>query len=124
MVKQLLWVAFGGAIGSAARFLVQRLLTLHNLSSFPWGTFSVNVTGCFLIGVLWALSLKNNVMNESIRLFLMTGICGGFTTFSAFSLESIILLRDQKLSLFLIYSFGSLLLGFLATYSAFRMFRP
>ncbi len=121
-MKQVLWVALGGAIGSVLRYICQRLITSGS-SDFPWGTFTVNIVGCFLIGLLWSASLKNNNFPEYMKLFLMTGICGGFTTFSAFSAESVSLLRDGKFSLFLTYSLGSMCLGFLATFAAFRLIR-
>lgn len=124
MLKQLLWVALGGGLGTAARYAIQKSILLKWNPGSPWGTFIVNISGCFLIGILWALSLKSNLFSDSMKLFLMTGVCGGYTTFSAFSLENISLLKEGKFSLFLIYSFGSLLLGFLATYSAFRIIRP
>jgi CrcB protein len=120
MVQYIFWVAFGGALGSVARFLISKWLAW---SVFPWGTFAVNITGCFLIGILWAWSMKNPSIPESVKLFLMTGICGGFTTFSTFSMESISLLREGKIFLFLAYSLGSLMLGFLATFLAIKLLR-
>lgn len=118
MFKYLLWVALGGAIGSVARFIIGKWL-VSNI--FPWGTFVVNITGCFFIGILWALSMKNPTIPDHIKLFLMTGVCGGFTTFSTFSIESVTLLREGKISLFLAYSLGSLIIGFLATFSAIKL---
>lgn len=123
MTKQLLWVAFGGAIGSVLRYLVQKAVMLKYAPVFPWGTFIVNILGCFVIGLLWGWSLKSANFTDNLKLFLMTGLCGGFTTFSAFSLESISLLRDGKFSLFLAYSLGSLLLGLIVTFAAVKMFR-
>lgn len=117
-MKDLLWVAVGGAVGSVGRFLITRWMPS---SAFPWGTFVVNITGCFIIGALWAVSLKNSMISGPVKLFLMTGLCGGFTTFSAFSIESISLLRDGKFFLFLIYSLGSLALGLIATYTAIKL---
>lgn len=118
MFKYLLWVALGGALGSVARFIIGKWL-VSNI--FPWGTFVVNITGCFFIGILWALSMKNPTIPDHIKLFLMTGVCGGFTTFSTFSIESVTLLREGKISLFLAYSLGSLIIGFLATFSAIKL---
>ncbi|MFV0604697.1 MAG: fluoride efflux transporter CrcB [Niabella sp.] len=118
MMKYIMWVALGGALGSTARFLISKWIASP---LFPWGTFIVNITGCFLIGLLWAMSLKNQIIPDYIKLFLMTGLCGGFTTFSTFSIESISLLRDGKISLFLAYSLGSLLVGFLATFLAIKL---
>lgn len=117
-MKSLLWVALGGALGSMGRFLISRWLPS---SAFPWGTFAVNIAGCFLIGIFWAMSLKNTAITENFRLFLITGICGGFTTFSTFALENLSLLRDGKFSLFLMYSLGSLVLGIFAVFLAVRL---
>ena len=118
MIKSFLWVAGGGAIGSVLRFAVSKWLYSP---AFPWGTFIVNIVGCFFIGILWAVSLKSSSMSDHIKLFLMTGICGGFTTFSTFSIENVTLLREGKISLFLAYSLGSLVLGFLATFLAIKL---
>lgn len=123
MTTQLIWVALGGALGTVARYLIQKAVILKYSPVFPWGTFIVNITGCFVIGLLWALSMKAGHFSDNLKLFLMTGLCGGFTTFSAFSMESISLLREGKFSLFLAYSLGSLLLGFSATFIAVKMFR-
>jgi CrcB protein len=74
--------------------------------SFPFGTFGVNMIGCFLIGLFWGLTFRSFAENESWKLFLMTGLCGGFTTFSAFTLEGIGLIKEQKTGLFLLYTGG------------------
>ena len=117
-MNHLLWVAAGGALGSVGRFLISKWL---ESTVFPFGTFIVNITGCFIIGILWAVSLKNSLIPDHIKLFLMTGVCGGFTTFSAFSLESISLLREGKFFLFLVYSLGSLAYGFIATFIGIKL---
>ena len=83
MVRNLLLVALGGGLGSVCRYLVSRMVE----SSFPWGTFAVNILGSLLIGLLVALVGKGIVSNE-IKLLLVTGFCGGFTTFSTFANES------------------------------------
>lgn len=123
MTKILLWVAAGGALGSIARFLLSKWATTAYSTHFPIGTFLVNIIGCFTIGIIWAFSLKPGTLSENYQLFLITGICGGFTTFSAFSLESIILLKEGKTALFLAYAFGSLILGFAATFVAYKLVR-
>ena len=123
MIKNILLVGLGGAIGSVARYLSQKWFTGHYPGSFPWGTFTVNITGCFLIGLFWGLTFKSFASNEHWKLFLMTGICGGFTTFSAYSLEGMGLLREQKLGLFFFYIAGSVLLGLLATYAGMKISR-
>ena len=83
----------------------------------------INITGCFLIGIFWGLTFKSFENNESWKLFLMTGLCGGFTTFSAFTLEGIGLLKEQKLALFFSYVAGSVLIGLLATYAGMKITR-
>ncbi|HUP11594.1 MAG TPA: fluoride efflux transporter CrcB [Niastella sp.] len=117
MMPQLLLVAAGGAAGSVLRFLCQRAF---NNFKFPYGTFAVNIIGCLLIGMLWALLLKNNLSNAG-RLLLMTGFCGGFTTFSAFTQESIQLLIEQRFALFLLYVTGSVAAGLLATFAGYKL---
>ncbi|MBK6938053.1 MAG: fluoride efflux transporter CrcB [Chitinophagaceae bacterium] len=123
MLKNILLVGLGGGAGSIGRYLLQRWL--HNIypHHFPWGTFAVNVTGCFLIGLFWAISFKSFDTNENWKLLLMTGLCGGFTTFSAFTLEGIGLIREQRLGLFFLYAAGSIILGLLATYSGMKLIR-
>ncbi|MDF2381059.1 fluoride efflux transporter CrcB [Nostoc ellipsosporum NOK] len=120
-MRYLLLVGLGGGLGSMARYLCQRWMAIYYPHSFPFGTFIVNITGCFLIGLLWGLSLRPNGLNEGWRLFFMTGICGGFTTFSAFSMESLQLLRAEKTGLFMLYVVCSVILGLVATLAAFRL---
>jgi len=123
MIRNLLLVALGGGLGSALRYLCQRWFALNYPHHFPWGTFTVNVAGCVLIGIFWGLTFKTYANNEHWKLFLMTGICGGFTTFSAFTLEGIGLLREQRLTLFFSYIIGSLVLGLLATWAGMKLIR-
>jgi len=123
MIRNILLVGVGGGMGSIARYLCQRWFALNYPAHFPWGTFAVNITGCLLIGIFWGLSFKSFSINESWKLFLMTGICGGFTTFSAFTLEGIGLLREEKLGLFFSYVIGSVTLGLLATYAGMKLIR-
>lgn len=117
MMPQLLLVAAGGAAGSVLRFLCQRAF---NNFLFPYGTLAVNIGGCLLIGILWGLLLKNNLSNTG-RLLLMSGFCGGFTTFSAFTQESIQLLTEQRWSAFLLYTLGSVAAGLLATFTGYKL---
>ena len=123
MNKNVLLVGLGGGIGSMARYLCQRWFAVNYASSFPWGTFTVNIIGCLAIGIFWGLSFKSFNTNESWKLFLMTGVCGGFTTFSAFTLEGVGLLREQKLALFFSYVAASVVIGLLATYIGMRMIK-
>ncbi|MEN8203691.1 MAG: fluoride efflux transporter CrcB [Bacteroidota bacterium] len=116
MIKQLLLIGLGGFIGSIARFLVSRLNTRIDWLSIPLGTLAVNVIGSFLIGFLIGISEKSPILTVELRMFLMVGLCGGFTTFSSFSGENLMLMRNgQFLPLFL-YTGLSILLGFAAVY--------
>jgi CrcB protein len=123
MIKNILLVGMGGGLGSIARYLSQRWVSAYFPHHFPWGTFGVNFIGCFLIGLFWGLSFKTFDGNESWKLFLMAGLCGGFTTFSAFTLEGIGLLKEQRLMLFFAYVAGSVLLGLFATYAGMKLAR-
>lgn len=123
MIKNLLLVGLGGGLGSMARYLCQKWFTIYYPSSFPWGTFAVNITGCLLIGIFWGLTFKSFATAETWKLFLMTGLCGGFTTFSAFTLEGVGLLKEEKHLLFFSYIAGSVILGLLATYIGMRIIR-
>jgi fluoride exporter len=123
MIRHILLIGFGGGIGSIARYLCQRWLSATYLHPFPWGTFAVNIIGCLLIGIFWGLSFKSFESNENWKLFLMTGFCGGFTTFSAFTLEGIGLIKEQKLILFFSYVAASVVLGLLATLIGMRLIR-
>ncbi|NHA02685.1 fluoride efflux transporter CrcB [Mucilaginibacter sp. HC2] len=111
------WIIFlGGGLGSVCRYLVNRWVTGIVTSAFPYGTFLVNITGCFLIGFLVFYSAKFGTYSLNWRLFLVTGICGGYTTFSSFSFENVQLISDHQLFTAILYAFGSIVLGFLATY--------
>lgn len=122
MIRQILLVALGGSLGSVARYLCHRWMLMIFPHAFPVGTFLVNITGCFLIGLFWGLPFKT-AEADYLKLFLMTGLCGGFTTFSAFTLEGIGLIRDQKTGLFLLYVAASVLLGLVATWAGMRLVR-
>ncbi len=94
MIWNYICVAMGGAIGSVLRYAVFRLIPQQN---FPWATLGVNVIGSFCIGLVYAY-LQNRVADDALRLFLIIGVVGGFTTFSAFSLETLTLLQNGNLS--------------------------
>ena len=95
-MQQALWIAAGGAIGSVARYWIA-VWALPVSGSLPWGTIGINVSGSFLIGFFGTLTLENGryPAPEWLRLFVMVGVCGGFTTFSSFSLQTLDLLRGD-----------------------------
>jgi CrcB protein len=93
-VYRALLVGFGGLFGSMARYWIAGLVQRLDGSTFPVGTLSVNVLGSFILGLLMALSLDRGLMNADTRLLLATGFCGGFTTMSTFSYETVALLRE------------------------------
>jgi CrcB protein len=116
MIKTILLVGFGGFIGSVARYFISKLNIYFDFLAIPFGTLTVNVLGSFLIGFLTGISDKSVILSADLRLLLMVGICGGFTTFSTFTNENLMLLHNgQILSLFL-YTGLSIFLGFIAVY--------
>ena len=128
MIKSYLIVGLGGAAGSMLRYAVQRIFSkgvlsdnIQSAAAFPTGTLLVNISGCFLIGVLWGIVSRSVSWSEEMKLLLMTGFCGGFTTFSAFTVEGIGLLKESKTSLFMIYLTASVVGGLLATYIGIRI---
>lgn len=115
-MKAALLVFIGGGLGSVLRYLIGRQFVNVSSSLFPLGTLTVNVLGSFLIGIILGELLKTHSSNASLYLLFATGFCGGFTTFSAFAFENFELLKSGNTSGFLLYSFGSLLLGTLAVF--------
>lgn len=114
MIKNLFLVAIGGASGSVLRYLIHCLVSKKTFSTFPYQTFIVNIIGCLIIGILVGYLAKNQSQNETLKLLLITGFCGGFTTFSAFGLENINMIQNQNYQLAFIYTSLSLVLGILA----------
>ncbi len=111
MFRLLLIIGSGSFIGGITRFLISRYIQGQALSSFPYGTFLVNVAGCFLIGIFYGLSERGNLMNAELRMFLTVGFCGGFTTFSTFANENISLLREGDFFYFALYTSLSIFSG-------------
>ena len=114
-MKAVLIIWIGGGLGSVLRYLMQVGISKVIPVPFPLGTLLVNITGCFLIGLFYGLDAKHAVITQEWRFFIVTGICGGYTTFSSFSYESISLLRQGNYLFFLAYILLSVCIGLLST---------
>jgi len=123
MDRTLILVGIGGLFGSVLRYLVAVFFVRQADSPFPYGTFAVNLAGCFIIGVVFALSEKGDLISPEWRILLTTGFCGGFTTFSAFSYESIRMIQDGEILFVSAYIAGSVIIGLAATYLGMLLVR-
>ncbi|MBA2761408.1 MAG: fluoride efflux transporter CrcB [Segetibacter sp.] len=121
-MKILLLIGTGSFIGGIFRHLLSQFIQTKLLSTFPFGTLGVNIIGCFVIGLVLALSEQTNMTSE-LRLFLATGICGGFTTFSAFSNETYLLFRNGQPGYAFVYITASVVLGVLATFIGYALIK-
>lgn len=106
----------GAALGGAARYVVATLIAERFVSRYPWGTFIVNLTGCFLIGFVSTMLIERAQQPTNWSLFLITGVIGGYTTFSAFGWETLQLNRQSEYLLALAYAVSSVVCGYLAVW--------
>jgi CrcB protein len=124
-MKTLLIVGLGGGVGSMLRYLATYFITsrIAHLTRFPaiFGTFAVNFAGCLIIGIAIGLSERYDWISPQTRLFVATGICGGYTTFSAFAYENINLMRNGNGFVSIIYIIASVAICLLATYTGFAI---
>ncbi len=107
----ILWVALGGALGSVCRFGVGRLAIVSGAAPWPLASFSVNIVGGFLIGLVYSLAIERGLLSDNLRYFIMVGFLGGFTTFSAYSLELVTMLEEGRLGLAVAYALFSTVLA-------------
>ncbi len=122
-LKPILFIGAGGFFGSIARYGLHLFLSSRSIVAFPWGTFAVNISGCLLIGLLVGLETRHQLVADPLKWLLITGFCGGFTTFSTFSIEGLALLHEQQFGVFFGYTFGSVVIGILATFLGFSLIR-
>lgn len=118
MLKDVLFVAAGGGLGAALRFSVYLIIKTNH---FPLSTLLINIIGSFVLGMVMALGLRSSSLTPAFKLFLATGLCGGFTTFSAFSFENIILIEQGKFALMLMYILASIAGGITAAWCGYKL---
>lgn len=123
MLKTLLIVGLGGGIGSVFRYLTSVWTQKLVQSAFPWATFIVNVLGCLIIGILVGFFTKQQIENSDLKLFFVTGFCGGFTTFSAFALENMKLFQTGNSLLALLYIALSVIVGIFAVWTGIMIMK-
>ena len=113
MFKAMIIAGFGGFIGTCLRFLTGKFAHYLCASAFPWGTFAVNIIGSFIIGIYFGMAEKTHLISPSMNVFLITGFCGGFTTFSSFADDMYLLLKGSHWLYFILYVVLSFALGLL-----------
>ena len=116
MWRLLLIAGCGGFVGTCCRFLINRLFLVIWKAPFPLATFTINILGCFIFGLLSGWMNKNGILSPKLNALLMVGFCGGFTTFSTFSSESFNLGSSGELIQSFVYICGSILFGLLAVW--------
>jgi CrcB protein len=109
-------VALGGALGASARYLIDQAIEQRSFSIFPWATFTINLTGCFLIGVITESLVDRHHLPAWLRIGLVVGVIGGYTTFSTFAQESLTLLEARDVAVTLLYAVGSVTAGITFVY--------
>ncbi|MCG2793519.1 MAG: fluoride efflux transporter CrcB [Weeksellaceae bacterium] len=120
-MRTLIYIFLGGGFGSVMRFLISNYTQKWwSINAFPVGTFVVNMTGCFFIGLLSAYFMK---VDNSLKYLLITGFCGGYTTFSAFSSENFSLWQSGNYAILVFYAFASFAVGLLMVFLGFQMLR-
>lgn len=122
-MKQVLFVGLGGAAGSMLRYLTSVVTLKYYSASFPLATLVVNVVGCFLAGLIFGSITQETADAQNLKVLLLTGFCGGFTTFSAFALENVRLINSGNLSTAIVYTVVSLVAGLLAAWLGLSVVR-
>lgn len=122
-MKQVLFVGLGGAAGSMLRYLTSVVTLKYYSASFPLATLVVNVVGCFFAGLIFGSITQETADAQNLKVLLLTGFCGGFTTFSAFALENVRLMNSGNLSTAIVYTVVSLVAGLLAAWLGLSVVR-
>ena len=117
-LKLIFFAGLGGFFGSALRYLIGRIFSHFTHSHFPWGTLTVNLVGCFLIGLLFGLAERHQLVSPVTNVFLITGFCGGLTTFSTFADDIYLMLADHRWFQFALYTSVTFLLGIILVWCA------
>jgi fluoride exporter len=116
MMKHVLVVGLGGALGSMLRYLTTVVTAKYYTASFPVATFIVNVAGCLLAGLIFGMITQETTEAQNLKFLLITGFCGGFTTFSAFALENVRLMTSGNATVAVMYALASIAAGLLAVW--------
>lgn len=116
MLKNILLIGSGGAIGSICRYIISVYIQKIFAHNFPLGTFAVNILGCFIVGLIFGL-IEGHPQQHHLRLLFVIGFCGGFTTFSSFAYENIHLVQSGHNLSMLLYTLGSIVVGFIAVWA-------
>lgn len=121
MIKSALIVGVGSFAGGVVRYGISCIMKNYAVGGFPWGTLAVNLTGCLLIGLIYGLFSKTVGASNSLLLFLTTGFCGGFTTFSTFANESLQMLQNGNIGSFIGYIAVSVIVGIALTLLGYQI---
>jgi CrcB protein len=118
-MKELIYVFIGGGLGSLIRYSIGKWVNTFHHSNFPYGTFTINVIACFVLGLMIGLADHKQLISPASRLFWVVGFCGGFSTFSAFSGETVALFQQGQNSTMLLYILLSVVICITATFGGF-----
>jgi CrcB protein len=116
-------VALGGALGAVARYALDRVIERHSIGVFPWSTFTINASGCLLIGIVVAALVDRRHTPLWLRLGVVMGFIGGYTTFSTYAQETLDLVQEGEVAALIVYALGSVVVGVLAVYAGMRIGR-